>query len=138
MVIKSFQMPIGNGHWESNFFNGYFSPIVVENDKSRRNDRDGRALGLSGNENVPQGSSTPLPKKITSNVSWVDVDEDEDNVVDNFIASVLLHGGADGQCVASSEGEKVATGEDQMAMKKQQGKPDIMPHGEDVCTCGLL
>ena len=23
-------MPIGNGHWESNFFNGYFSPIVVE------------------------------------------------------------------------------------------------------------
>ena len=30
MVIKSFQMPIGNGHWESNFFNGYFSPIVVE------------------------------------------------------------------------------------------------------------
>ena len=31
MVIKSFQMPIGNGHWESNFFNGFFSPIVVEN-----------------------------------------------------------------------------------------------------------
>ena len=30
MVIKSFQMPIENGHWESNFFNGYFSPIVVE------------------------------------------------------------------------------------------------------------
>ena len=30
MVLKSFQMPIGNGHWESNFFNGYFSPIVVE------------------------------------------------------------------------------------------------------------
>ena len=23
-------MAIGNGHWESNFFNGYFSPIVVE------------------------------------------------------------------------------------------------------------
>ena len=23
-------MLIGNGHWESNFFNGYFSPIVVE------------------------------------------------------------------------------------------------------------
>ena len=21
---------IGNGHWESNFFNGYFSPIVVK------------------------------------------------------------------------------------------------------------
>ena len=30
MVIKRFQIPIGNGHWESNFFNGYFSPIVVE------------------------------------------------------------------------------------------------------------
>ena len=30
MVIKLFQMPIGNGHWESNFFKGYFSPIVVE------------------------------------------------------------------------------------------------------------
>ena len=24
-------MPIRNGHWESNFLNGYFSPIVVEN-----------------------------------------------------------------------------------------------------------
>ena len=34
MVIKSFQMPIGNGHWESNFFNGYFSPIVLEIDIS--------------------------------------------------------------------------------------------------------
>ena len=34
MVIKSFQMPIGNGHWESNFFNGYFSPIVVEKEQS--------------------------------------------------------------------------------------------------------
>ena len=32
MVIQSFQMPIGNGQWEWNFFNGYFSPIAVESD----------------------------------------------------------------------------------------------------------
>ena len=40
MVIKSFQMPIGNGHWESNFFNGYFSPIVVENDNYNNNNNN--------------------------------------------------------------------------------------------------
>ena len=31
MVIKSFQMPIGNGHWESNFFNGVFQPSSGRN-----------------------------------------------------------------------------------------------------------
>ena len=30
LVIKSFQMAIENAHWKWNFFNGYFSPIVVE------------------------------------------------------------------------------------------------------------
>ena len=46
MVIKSFQMPIGNGHWESNFLNGYFSPIgiVVEIEVPSRVDGKRRNL----------------------------------------------------------------------------------------------
>ena len=53
MVIKSFQMPIGNGHWESNFFNVYFSPIVVEKDIALKLNRHFKAMyAQMGNEGV--------------------------------------------------------------------------------------
>ena len=74
MGIQSFQMPIGNGHWESNFFNRYFSPIVVESKVlpgPRFLSRSSKTIAVEGDvktKSLPPGESYTrflVPKKLT-------------------------------------------------------------------------
>ena len=73
------------------------SARVLRRPRNRANQGRAAMVANGANESQPGGpTSTPNDKTLKPNISWVDIENEEDNVVDDYIASVIIH---EGKCV---------------------------------------